>query len=63
MIASSFSFTSNSSTAAEYFGIDIRNLRPGTYELVTRVQDNQSEDRVKERTARFEILKDKDESD
>ncbi len=63
MIASSFSFTSNSTTAAEYFGIDIKNLRPGTYELVTRVQDNHSEDRVKERTARFEILKDKDESE
>ncbi len=62
MIASSFSYTANSTTAAEYFGIDIGNLEPGTYELVTRVSDTLS-DRARERSTRFEILKDGSESD
>ncbi|HHL71798.1 MAG TPA: GWxTD domain-containing protein [Bacteroidetes bacterium] len=55
MIASRFSFSANSMTAAEYFGIDISNLEPGKYEIVTLVTDELS-NRKKERSARFEIV-------
>ncbi|MFQ5677581.1 MAG: hypothetical protein ACE5G1_16950, partial [bacterium] len=58
MIATSFDFSSLTSTARENFGISINNLKPGNYELEVEVIDQNSKQRKRRKTA-FEVMKEK----